>query len=457
MIKKNNVYKYFYIFLSSHLLIWTVIPSISNVNLPLDTIEALAWGSNLDWGFNKHPPLSAFAVEVVYRIFGNQDWAYYILSQIFVVFSFIVIFKLSLHLFNNPNYALLSIFLLEGIFFYNFTTPEFNVNIAQLPFWALTIYFSYRCIKHNKITDFILLGLFIGLGILSKYLFLYLVAGVKLLFLYLIFKKKKLNLFYLLIPGLITLAVIMPHLMWLYENNFTTIRYGFNRTGGIGSLSDHIFLPVFFIFKQIGLLLPILIMSYFLIKKMKKIKINFSENNVFVFFMFLVPIILIVLTSILFGVKIRTMWMTPFYLLAGVFIIEILKKHLNIKSLNKFYVSFLFFFFLSPILYLLVSLNNDHKRTDYPGKEIARLVQNKWDNNFTNEIKIVIGDEWYAGNLSYHLYSRPVWINDFKEKSSSVANDEGVIYTGNPKILKKICPGVFGTIRPVGYCMIGRK
>ena len=249
----------------------------------------------------------------------------------------------------------------------------------------------------------------------------------------------------------------MPHLIWLYENNFTTIRYGFNRTGGIGSLSDHIFLPIFFIFKQIGLLLPILIMSYFLIKKIKKIKINFSENNVFVFFMFLVPIILIVLTSILFGVKIRTMWMTPFYLLAGVFIIEILKKHLNIKSLNKFYVSFLFFFFLSPILYLLVSLNNDHKRTDYPGKEIARLVQNKWDNNFTNEIKIVIGDEWYAGNLSYHLYSRPVWINDFKEKSSSVANDEGVIYTGNPKILKKICPGVFGTIRPVGYCMIGRK
>ena len=49
------------------------------------------------------------------------------------------------------------------------------------------------------------------------------------------------------------------------------------------------------------------------------------------------------------------------------------------------------------------------KRTDYPGKEIARLVQNKWDDNFTNEIKIVIGDEWFAGNLSYHLKSRPVW------------------------------------------------
>ena len=44
--------------------------SLSNLNLPLDTIEALAWGSNLDWGFNKHPPFSAFAVEFFYLIFG---------------------------------------------------------------------------------------------------------------------------------------------------------------------------------------------------------------------------------------------------------------------------------------------------------------------------------------------------------------------------------------------------
>ena len=97
------------------------------------------------------------------------------------------------------------------------------------------------------------------------------------------------------------------------------------------------------------------------------------------------------------------------------------------------------------------------KRTDYPGKEISRLVQNKWDDNFSNEIKIVIGDEWSAGNLSYHLYSRPIWMNDLKDNLSKIKANEGVIYTGNPKILKKICPGVFGTIKPVGYCMIGKK
>ena len=75
----------------------------------------------------------------------------------------------------------------------------------------------------------------------------------------------------------------------------------------------------------------------------------------------------------------------------------------------------------------------------------------------TNEIKIVVGDEWSAGNLSYHLSSRPSWTRDLKEKSIENNDDGGVIYTGNPEILKKICPGEFGTIKPVGYCMIGKR
>ena len=70
MSEKKNINNIFLIFLIIHLSIWTLVPSLTNTNLPLDTIEALAWGSNLDWGFNKHPPLSAFIVEIFYQLFG---------------------------------------------------------------------------------------------------------------------------------------------------------------------------------------------------------------------------------------------------------------------------------------------------------------------------------------------------------------------------------------------------
>ena len=95
MIKQKNIDKVFNLFLFTHLLIWTLVPFLTNRNLPLDTIEALAWGSNLEWGYSKHPPLSAYLSEFFYFIFGNNDWAYYLLSQICVVLSFLVIFKFS--------------------------------------------------------------------------------------------------------------------------------------------------------------------------------------------------------------------------------------------------------------------------------------------------------------------------------------------------------------------------
>ena len=95
MINKNYLYKFYLLFLSLHLIIWTLVPSLTNENLPLDTIEALAWGSNLDWGFNKHPPFSAFAVEIFTKYLEIKIGHITCLSQIFVLTAFIIVFKFS--------------------------------------------------------------------------------------------------------------------------------------------------------------------------------------------------------------------------------------------------------------------------------------------------------------------------------------------------------------------------
>ena len=167
--------------------------------------------------------------------------------------------------------------------------------------------------------------------------------------------------------------------------------------------------------------------------------------------------IIVLLISSISGAKIRTMWMSTFYLFFGILFFYYFEKIIDLNNIKKFLYAFCFLFLLSPISYFYISISNDYKRTDFPGKEISRLVQNKWDDNFINEIKIVVGDEWSAGNLSYHLEGRPIWFNQLVNKSKNISENEGVIYTGNPKILKKICPGVYGTINPIGYCMIGKR
>ena len=414
----------FFLLLIVHLLTWTLIPTLTNQNLPLDTIEALAWGSNLDWGFNKHPPFSAFAVEVFYQIFGSQDWAYYFLSQIFVLVAFLVVYKFSEEIFNNQKLALLSVILLEGIYFYNFTTPEFNVNVAQLPFWALTIYYTWRCIKHDKASDYVILGIFAGLGILSKYLFIYLIIGVKLVFIYFIRKGRKIKSLHYFIAGPITLVILLPHLIWLTENNYVTIFYGLQRTAGEGDFLDHLIYPLIFLSKQISLLIPFLLMSFFLIKKIK-FKINLKDEKlVFILLTTITPIFFILVTSMVLGARIRTMWMTPFYLFVGTLIIYLFKSQINLNKLKKFASVFIILFLFSPFLYAYISITQTDKRTDFPGKEKAEEIQGLWDKEYKNRINYVIGDEWYGGNLSYHLESRPKWISINDKRAFDLMNSK---------------------------------
>ena len=437
MFKKKNISNLFYLFLIAHLFVWTLIPSITNNNLPLDTIEALAWGSNLDWGYNKHPPVSAFFVEFFYFFFGSNDIAYYFLSQIFVILSFYIVWIFSNEFFQNKTLSFFSVLILEGIYFYNFTTPEFNVNVCQLPFWAFIVYLSWKLYmkKDTNTVILILLGVTAAIGFLTKYLFAYLLLSVVMIFAYEFFitKTRKID-FKHYLPIEIFFVLLVPHLIWLFQNDFVTIKYAFNRAGLVDySLLNHLKFPIIFLIKQIGILIPFFILCYFIIKK---IKIRFDIKDKKKYFILLInflPIVLMFLTSVVTGSKIRTMWMTPFYLFFGVLILSMFDIKDDEQTFKEFFKPFLILFLLSPITYGLVSLINENKRTDYKGKVEANKVLQVWQKDFTEKINVVLGDEWHAGNISYHMEGRPVWLGKINQKNVDLLN--AYICT------KKVCVG----------------
>ena len=123
----------------------------------------------------------------------------------------------------------------------------------------------------------------------------------------------------------------------------------------------------------------------------------------------IVPIAAVFLTSMIMGVKIRTMWMTPFYLFFGVLLMYIFQSQINLNKLKSFTTVFLILFIFSPFAYAYISITETDKRTDYEGKKFAEEAQKIWDEKYDTEIIMVNGDEWVAGNLSYHLKSRPKW------------------------------------------------
>ena len=111
------------------------------------------------------------------------------------------------------------------------------------------------------------------------------------------------------------------------------------------------------------------------------------------------------------------MWMTPFYLFAGVLLVYIFHSQINLNKLKSFFSIFLILFIFSPLAYSYVSITQTDKRTDYQGKKIAIETQELWNKNRNERIMWIIGgDEWVAGNLSYHLKDRPKWKLNFDNK-----------------------------------------
>ncbi|MFM7821345.1 MAG: glycosyltransferase family 39 protein, partial [Candidatus Fonsibacter sp.] len=429
MTQPNKEKKFFYLLCLYHLIIWTIIPYLSNKNLPLDVIEALAWGQNFDLGYTKHPPLSGWIPGILFKFFGNKDWVYYLLSQIFIIVSFIFIWKLASLFFNKRIYVLLSVLSIEGIAFFSFETPQFNVNICQLPLWIGTIYFFLKSIKNNKISDWIFLGIFSAFGFLTKYIFLYLLTSLFFYLVFILIKNKKFyfNFFYSLLTFLL---IIYPHLQWLSQNDFSTINYALKR-GGLNepNIYNHFLNPLKFLITQIIISFPFFLLIYLLIKKIKIRLPLKNEKFIFLLFSFLLPFFLILATSIITGSRIRTMWMIPFYSLIGIFFMYLYEDYINLKKLKNFKILLIIFLILSPALYSLRSIYFD-SRTGYEGKIIASEIEKEWRTISKVNISNVGFSEWYAGNLSYQLANRPkIFLEEnsefYKKPAVIIAKDVG--------------------------------
>ena len=130
---------------------------------------------------------------------------------------------------------------------------------------------------------------------------------IKVIFILSILKKKSFNI-KLLIPGIVFLLILIPHISWLIQNDFITIVYAFNRTGmEEANFFNHFYNPLLFLMKQLGILIPVFIMLFTFIK-LKNFKLkHFKKDKYFLLLINIFPILLIFLTSVISGAKIRTM------------------------------------------------------------------------------------------------------------------------------------------------------
>jgi 4-amino-4-deoxy-L-arabinose transferase-like glycosyltransferase len=415
----------FWLFALAQAVLWTLVPALVNPNLPLDVIEGLAWGHEWQWGYHKHPPIKPWFIETAAVLSGRGDWAQYLLSQICIVTAFFAMWKLAED-FLRPPLALISVLLLVGIYYHNYTSPEFNVNVAQLPFWALTLLCVWRGLNRSSTPAWVLAGLFTGLGFLSKYIFLFLAFAIIAMVLMVRPFRASLKTPGPYLAAGLALAVVAPHLYWVVENDFITISYGMARVhADRGFFGNHLYYPLKFLVGQSLILIPVGIMLLTLRGGTPRPATGpdrFTRGCFILFVGFGPPLIMVTLAGI-FGWKLRSMWGTPLFLISGLGLVYFLQHRLSVGRLKKFSVAWTIFFLLSLAAYGGVTLlgpafTGRAKKTQFPGQRLALQVAEKWGKRFDQPPRTIIGDFWYAGNVAYHTPNRPsVFIDGDPRKS----------------------------------------
>ena len=307
-------------FCVAHAVLWTALPAVLYPNLPLDLIEALSYGREWQLGHDKLPPLPWWMVEIVYRLIG-RDVAYYLLSQLVVLACFAFAYAAALPIVGATG-ALVSILIIDGIHFFNFTTPKFNHDVIQLPFWTLTGLSFLRALQSRRILWWILLGVALGGALWSKYFVVILAVPLAL---YLLFDGKARRSLLTLGPyvaATVSLAIATPHLTWLVQNDFLPFAYAEGRALPSRGFFDHLWHPLLFLVSQLGAMVPAFFIASPLFRPWTgKLRFDFSDEAFrIVTLLAWGPTALLVALSALTGRGLLAMWGFPLCIFVGLWL-----------------------------------------------------------------------------------------------------------------------------------------
>jgi 4-amino-4-deoxy-L-arabinose transferase-like glycosyltransferase len=433
----------FAIFLALHAAVWTLLPTLLYANLPLDLIEALVYGREWQLGYDKLPPLPWWLVEMAYRLIGH-DFAYYLLAQIAVVAAFAIIYVAALPLVGSLG-ALVSVLIVDGLHYLNYTSAKFNHDVIQLPFWALAGYALHRGLRRGRMLDWVLLGLAVGLSLWAKYFVAVLVAPMAVFALIDRDARKALTTAGPYVAAAVALLIAAPHLIWLVQNDFLPFAYAEHRAVLPRGWYDHLWHPFEFAVSQLFFLIPsLLIAAPLFIDKRAEQPVPTADpfDYRIVTWLAFGPFAAVLLLGLVSGRGAVAMWGYPLWLFLGVWIVLTARRALA-APLPRILMTWAIVFTALALAFVanyavLPRFDHRYRAVFFPGADLARQVANGFAAATGHAPAYVIGSMWDGGNVEHYAESHPrvlidgrperaPWIDltDLKAKGSVVVWSDG--------------------------------
>ena len=406
-----------------------ILPTIVMPSPSIDVIEAIYWGSEFQTGYYKHPPLFCWIIGLWNIIFGKGVFWCYLLAQISLLGSFFIFYNF-LQKFQTKQNAMLIILICELFPMYNFKSWIWNADTVLLPAWILGLISYHNFIENNNTKNAILLGLSLGFCMLGKYFsaFFCLFIGLH----YLIFHKGlKCPTFFLAV--LISFVTFSPNLLWLYKNNFVSVKYIFEVTSEKTAKVN----PIELILCEF--ILPLLIIFLTLKKGMKvTFKNRFRIQDFHCWFFLLLPAF-ISLFILVFWISGDIRFFTPCYIYIPSFLIilsGIEIKNETLIKITKVIFIVLFLIYTARVINLF-QRKKDHHLTNY--KELSIQVLQKWHEKCgTKKLEFLLGNTRDAGGVAMFIPNKTHVIPLGNFSFAQYANEQECKQKGSISIYQKI-------------------
>ncbi len=400
------------------LVLWTLVPSLLYTVLPLDTLEAIAWGSGFSLGNAKHPPLTGWIAGLTEVATGHADWPFFLLSQICVAGGMVFIYLLAREFFGREESALAAL-APQFIFYYNVTSPEFNVNMPTLLLWPAAALFFVRAYRHDRIRDWILLGIASGLCLLCKYTSLLLFAAFAV---FLLLSKKRLRLLLTAGPWIAAASacvVILPHAMWALNGGIAMMQsYVETRMAAETDISwfEHYIAGALVILGNAALVYLIPLGAFWLSKRERPhipADPDRRESMLFSIVMTGVPLLVMVVLG-LSGRTVRTMWLVPLFFPLGILMIALFPAEWTAKQQKRFRISVIVFFTLCLLGIAIAFSAKSDRRRHFPARQFTADASRIYTEKTGKPLEIVYGNAWCAGLFRHYAPGHPhgcIWNN----------------------------------------------
>jgi hypothetical protein len=454
----------FLIFATLHLCVWTILPSIVFTNPFMDVIEGLSYGHQWKLGYDKHPPLAWWLVELTHELFRN-DKSFFLISQLAIVAALAIVFSAARRVLPAAA-AFASILILDGLHYFHFTGVKFNQDVCQLPLWALAGYSFWRALRDNFLRWWMLLALALAGAFWCKYFAVVLAIPLALFLLLDRNARARLATAKPYLAAAAFLLVLAPHLFWIWDNDFVSLKYvGVRAADNTGAI-DHLKFPMQFAAWQAWYLLPALAIALPLMPRREAkpdVEIDDFDRRI-IALLALGPAVTLFCISLIAGRGVLPMWGYPLWLFLGIFIVVAAKTAVDCSRLTQIaclwaicFVAFAVAFSLNYGVFL------QHKRDPrfqafFPGKQLALEITRRYSAIAGKPPAYVIGSIWIGGNVSYFASGRPdllidgiparaPWIDlsDLKRKGAVVVwtgphSDDGLGHATNelPPLVRRI-------------------